>query len=408
MIRSIYFERYKKVLIAACILIIGSCLFNVAIQNNQWKNAYNDPNDKQFYEEHKENLSSSWDNVEMKEVPFASYKDYRQEHLFFYTIGSPDSFYTQEGVTFEIISKASNYSKMFPYVSNFSYMSEAFLLLFVPLIGFLLFFIDQKTGFNQFLFSLGASRKELFKKKLLYIALPFLLSILVGQSLYVVLIHTLIPAPYMNATLGQLFTSVISNFCLLSFMFASSAFIGSMVGNIVFGPLTWSVYWWLMLNFPRSVYSVGNIIYTAKQITHKQFPETLFVSSVGKMGGHWWMNLLFILLGSLLMFWAFKKYQTISLENDNAYLLHKKSRWSIWGIMTLFTSFILNTSFFDPWLYFFSEKIYGQVDISISSPILSNITVTLIVGLICAFIIFFRGFTKTLTRALNKLNQRTG
>ncbi|MGG5368702.1 ABC transporter permease [Enterococcus sp. AZ196] len=407
MIRSIYLERYKKVLIAACILIIGSCLFNVIIQNNQWENAYSDPNDKEFYEVHKESLTS-WDNEKMKEMPFTSYRDYRQRKLTFYGIGSPGSFYTQEGVTFEILSKASNYSNKFPYASNFSYRSEAFLLFFIPLTGFLLFFIDQKTGFNQFLFSLGISRKDLFKKKILYIALPLLISLLVGQSLYAILIHTIIPAPYMNATLGQLITSVVSNFCLLFFMFSSSAFIGAMVGNTVFGPLTWAVYWWMMLSFPNSAYSMGNIIYAAKQISHKQFSETLFVYSVGKMGGHWWMNVLFILLSSLLIFWIFKKYQTISLENDNAYLLHKESRWPIWGIMTIFTSFILNTSFFDPWLYFFSKKNYEQVDVSISDPILTNVVITLIVGCVCAILIFSRKFFKVLSGAFNKLNQKLG
>lgn len=152
----------------------------------------------------------------MTNVPYKSYKDYRDTTLVFY-----NSFSIYElRPDIKTIMKAENYSNKIPYSPSFGrfYLGTA-LLFIVPLAGFLLFFIDQKTGFNQFLFSLGVSRKDLFKKKLLYVALPFLLSILVGQSLYALLIHTLIPAPYMNATLGQLFTSVISNFCLLFILF---------------------------------------------------------------------------------------------------------------------------------------------------------------------------------------------
>lgn len=404
MIRSIFAERYKKVLIAACLLVIGTGIFNAISQNNHWKELYHDPNDRTYFEENREVLTYADDETGL-EVPYSSYKEYRKRKLTFYFNGSP---YSQAIVPFSTISKAENYSSEFAYQTNFDTIWEISLLLIIPLLGFMLFFIDQKSGFNQFLFSLGISRKELFKKKMLYLALPILISILVGQSVYALLIHSFIPAPYMNATLGQLFASVISNFSLLFAMFCASIFVGSMVGNFFFGSLTWVVLWIFMTWLPNSVYSLGSAIYMANNITHKQFPRTLFVYAVGKMGGYWLVNLILIILGLLFIIWAYKKFQTLSLENDNAYLLHKESRWPIWLLMTSFTSFVLNLGPFDPWDYFLSRKIYEHADISISGPILTNITVTLIIGCICMVIIFSREIIKGLSTVVNKLNHRTG
>lgn len=402
MIRSIFIERYKKALIAACLLVIGLSVCTALVQNNQWKNLYNNPPSRIDFESNR-NEYKYYDEGEMDFVPYKSYKEYRDTTRLFYNVYSGYSDFS-----IKTMSKAENYSNKIPYRSNVGHFYIGLsLLLIVPLLGFLLFFIDQKTGFNQFLFSLPLSRKDLFKSKIIYVAIPFLLSILVGQSLYACLIHTLIPAPYMNATLGQLFISVLSNFCLLLMMFCSSAFVGAMVGNIIFGPLTWIVYWCLMILLPRAVYSLGNLIYTAKNIFHKSFSETLFVSSVGKMGGHWWINLIFIITSFLLLFWCYKKYQTLSLENDTNYLLYKKSRWPIWGIMTTFTSFILNMTFFNSWIYFFSRRVYEQIDISIRGPIITTFSVTLIVGCICALIVFFTDITKTLSRVLNKFIHQT-
>lgn len=397
MIRSIYFERYKKVLIAACLLVIATGIFNAVIENNQWKNTYNDPYNKENFEQHREDISY-WDDEEEKNITFTSFAEYQKYQLMFYS--SPLPYYKT--------SKASDYSADILYRSNFSTYFISALSLIVPLAGFLCFFIDQKTGFNHFLFSLGISRKELFKKKIVYLGLPFLVSILIGQSLYVLLIHWLIPAPYMNATLEQLFTSMISNFSLLFFLLCVSVFIGSMVGNVFFGPLTLGVFLFLMSWLPDSIYSLGNIIKLANGTYLEVFPRTLFVDSVGKTGGNIWTNLIMTILSLLLIFWAYKKYQTLSLENDNAYLLHKESRWPIWAIMTIFTSFILNTNILDPWFFFLQRRIYDHATDSISGPIISNLVVSLIVGGICLIIVFFKEVSNILLNTLNKLNQRMG
>lgn len=382
MIRSIYFERYKKVLIAACLLVIGLSIFNAINQTNQWKAHSTDPYAKEQYEQNQQE-ATYYDKETNKTVSYSSFEDYRKTDLLFY-------YSANYGPTAgpKNLSDANNYATDVLYYTRFSTNFYASLILIVPLLGFLLFFIDQKTGFNQFLFSLGRSRKELFKKKFLYVALPFLLSILIGQSLYALMIHTLIPAPYMNATLGQLFYSVLNNFCLLFVMFCSSAFIGSMVGNVFFGPLTWFVYWILLILFPNGVYALVNNINLATGSTMDS-PRTLFIIGVGKTGGYWWLSLLFIMLGLLFTFWGYKKFQKLSLESDSAYLLHSESRWSIWSLMTLFTSLVLVFNFFDPWNVYLTNHLYGDKSIGLIQPIFSSSLLVLIVGCVCSLLIFF-------------------
>lgn len=154
MIRSIFAERYKKVLLAACLLVIGVGVFNVVIENNQWKSVYNDPHGKENFEKHRHEITY-WDDEKEDNVPFSSYKEYQNAQLIFY----------RSYESYPKIVTASDYSKAVPYQSNFATYFNSALLLIVPLMGFLLFFVDQKTGFNQFLFSLGTSRKDLFRKK---------------------------------------------------------------------------------------------------------------------------------------------------------------------------------------------------------------------------------------------------
>jgi hypothetical protein len=211
----------------------------------------------------------------------------------------------------------------------------------------------------------------------------------------------------MNATLGQLFTSVLSNFSLLFFLFCASAFIGSMVGNAFFGPLTFVVFLFLRSWLPNAIYSFGDILILWRGTFDDSPPRTLFVDSVGKTGGDLLVNLMMIALGFLLLLWAYRKYQTLSLENDNAYLLHKESRWPIWAMMTLFTSFILSLNVFNPWIIYLNNRI-NHIENSIMLPIVSNILVFLIVGCICALVVFFQEVTSRSVKTLEKVAHRKG
>jgi hypothetical protein len=173
----------------------------------------------------------------------------------------------------------------------------------------------------------------------------------------------------------------------------------------IFWSLTLFVFLFLRSWLPNAIYSLSDIINLVKGSSHSSLPRTLFVDSVGKNGGNMLVNCILVVVGLLLIFWTYQKFQSLSLENDNAYLLHKESRWPIWGMMTLFTSFVLIFNFFNPWMIFLTNRM-SRIDTSISQPILSTVLVTLIVAGICGLILFFGEVTKHLAKTLNKFNHQ--
>ncbi|MEO1770991.1 ABC transporter permease [Candidatus Enterococcus ferrettii] len=391
MIKAIYFERYKKPLIAFCLLILGICLLNAKFQSDSWHQIASyfqeDEIGRESFEKDKKDYMY-WDDASQENKSYKNYQEYTDVNLSVY-----QTLFAASNP--ELIPEAKEYNQKETYTTTNSDYSLVLLLL-VPLAGFLLFFIDAKTGFNQFLFSLPVTKKELFTKKLFYIGGPILFIVLIGQALYATLFHSLIPATYMNATLGQMFVSVINYFFLVVLMFSASAFVGSMVGNLIFGPLTWFVFWIFMLFVPSSIYATLEIS-GFKEKNATSILHNLFITSIGKTGGHWWMSLIFVLLSAILLFWAYKKYQSISLENDGQYLLNKESRWPVWALMTSFSSLILGTYFFRPWyIYYMNLSVKGSP--SIWEPISESLLILFFVAAICYVLVFFSAIKKRLSR----------
>ena len=190
-------------------------------------------------------------------------------------------------------------------------------------------------------------------------------------------------------------------------MFSASAFVGSMVGNLVFGALTWVMFWILMLFAPSSVATVMEII-SLRNGTIPTVFRNLFITSVGKNGGYWWMSLLFCLISFLLLFWAYKKYQTISLDNDGRYLLNQESRWPIWIFMTAFCSFILGTAIVSPWYSYYMNLSVGEA-VSIWEPINGTLIILILTGIISYVLIFFSEIKEKIgqRKAFNRLGQKS-
>ncbi|MGM0240062.1 ABC transporter permease [Enterococcus sp. AZ103] len=382
MVKSIYFERYKKPLIAFCLLIIGICLVNAKFQSDSWHQSYThyteDSQAKQNFEDFQTEYSY-WDDKSQNNRNYQNFQEYIDSNLYVYQPAT--NMYNPLK-----IPAATDYESHETYITNTTNYSSILLFL-VPLAGFLLFFLDTKTGFNHFLFSLPVTRKELFIKKLIYIGGPILLTVLAGQILYAVLIHNMIPAPYMNATLSQLFVSVINYFFLISTIFFVSTFIGSMVGNLAFGPLTWLVFWIFTYSFPNAISAIFETISISQNNT-PSIPSNLFITTVGKTGGYLSMSLLFILLSLGFLTWGYKKNQTISLENDGNYLLNQESRWPVWIFMTSFCTFILGNTFFSPWYSYYISRSIGEI-YSVWRPIGSSLLILILVGLTCYVVVFF-------------------
>lgn len=161
MIRSIFVERYKKALIAACLLVIGLSVCTALVQNNQWKNLYNDPPSRIDFESNR-NEYTYYDEGEMDFVPYKSYKEYYDATLLFYNVYSGYSDFS-----IKTMSKAENYSNKIPYSSSVGqFYIGLSLLLIVPLLGFLLFFIDQKQASINFSFLCHFRGKTYLRAKL--------------------------------------------------------------------------------------------------------------------------------------------------------------------------------------------------------------------------------------------------
>ena len=109
MIRAIIFERYKKVLIAACLLVIGVGVFNALTENKQWKMIYHEPHAKENFEKNRAGITY-WDEKTEKNVHYTSYHQFQKAQL---------EFYHSDSGGFETL-EASNYSEKTFYYSNFS------------------------------------------------------------------------------------------------------------------------------------------------------------------------------------------------------------------------------------------------------------------------------------------------
>lgn len=382
MLKKIYLKRYGKALIAFAVITFGLYFLNAHSAVTNWQSQNNYYHSSQFEKEFKEHPESFtyWNQENEKDVPYTSSKDYVQDQLYVYGTA-----YSEHNIS---AKQAQKYDSKTTYYTRFGGDFTILNIVLVALAGFLLFFIDEKTAFNRFLFALPQKRKQLFSAKLLYVALPILAIFLLGQLFYVTYIKIGIPAPYLNASWSQLLHAVFSSFSLATLLFAVSIFIGSMVGNLVFGPLTWLVFVFFASFTPGSVTNFLNL-FTFKE--YGSFPfnlENLFIYRIGKTGGYWWMIPIFLIAAFLFIWWSYRKFTVLSLENEGDYLLHRDSRWPVWFLMWVFTGFISLNTFTNPWQSYLM-LLDTPERISLFSTIISTLVTLVLLGIMLYVLVFF-------------------
>ena len=382
MLKTIYLKRYGKALIAFALIIFGIYFLNAFSAVSNWHCQNNYLHSQEFkaeYENHSEAFTY-WNSEKNQDTPYASRQDYIADQLYFYR----DSYQAQQNSNKE----HQNYNPKTVYYGMTGQGYALLSLLLVGLAGFLIFFIDEKTAFNRFLFALPQKRSQLFTQKLIYVALPILGSLLFSQLFYICYLKLGIPAPYLNVTWGQLLHSVITSFTLNVLLFTCSMFIGSMVGNLILGPLTWVGFVFFASFLPPAWNSFLNLFNRQNADPFSFNPENLFIYTLGKTGGYWWMIPIFLVLIFLFLGWTARKYRTLSLENDGDYLLHQDSRWPIWGLMWVFTSFIIINAFTNTWQLYFILK-DSQEAVSFTQTILSTFITITIIGILLFVLVFF-------------------
>lgn len=384
MLTTIYQKRYGKILIGFMLLIIGCYALDGYNNVTSWHRTndyYQSEKTKSDYIKNTEDYTY-WDDNKQKDIPFPSYEEYIAQQLYVYRSVN------DSGEVLSDQEKSHDYNNNEIYSRILSGGFSRFVILFVALAGFLLFFVDEKTAFNRFLFSLPVSRKELFLKKMTHVALPLLASVICGQLLYTFIFYFGIPQPYMNVDLTRLLLSAANNFSLIVLAFSTSTFIGSMVGNLVFGPLTWLVFIVYTTLIPQTIDDYQYWIDLARgNDILSNLSGKLFSYAIGKNSGSWYMGVLMILLSVLFLLWTYRNFQKLSLEHDGDYLLHAHSRFPVFLFMTLFVFFIQNTYFSSWGAYFYS--LLEKEEMSIFSPLIQSLLALLIVAGICFTIVYF-------------------
>lgn len=387
MLREIYLRRYGKALAAFAVVVIGFSLFMANNVVNNWHTQRNYYTSEEFQKNYSTYPLTENDHITPEmEIEIMSYV--------FVPIDSMGTW--RDDLDFEETRKA--YLSYDPKVDYYSHqLGDAvatLTLILVSLAGFLLFFVDQKTAFNRFLFSLPTSRKQLFRSKFFLLGGVILGSALIGQLLYVAITYWGIPQPYMNVPLAVYLSSFLQIFCQQAALFTASALIGSMVGNLVFGPLTWVFFMFFTFTLRLATSGIASTIEYAFPGTFSNTPlvgDSLFVASFGKNAGYWFAPILFILVAALSFLWGQKKYATLSLEYDGDYQLHHESRPAVWLVMTGYTSLIL----MGYWLRPFDEYLMyrnGMIDYyqpTLSAAVASFVVELLMIAGICFIIVYF-------------------
>lgn len=274
----------------------------------------------------------------------------------------------------------SDSNKDQPYYSMYFNENPMLLIAVVSIIGFFLFFADLKTSFNEFLFSLGVSKRRIYYSKLALIALPILLSILLAKILFVGIITTGIPAEYVNISMMDLAMNILASWTTCILYFFISVFIGLVTGNMLLGPLTAFSFcvsleffitgitnaWYYFTHTTTDVYITGKFfVYTVTKDPISTVPIVLAVVS----------SLLLFVLGALL-------FPSLTLEKRGDYLLFDKLKIPVVVAMTIYVPIVLE----------FSQGVYyGENQ---SSPIPAVLIYGIITALIGTYLVFRKEFQK--------------
>lgn len=332
-LRKIYAIRYKTplliLMVGFLLIYLGSGISHV----KNWNNLESYFKSEEFikdFNKNPEHYTIGYDYEKDKEIFPKDIEEYRTDALQVYNKNNPRVSFNPNSLVNE-----KDYQVGVDYWKNFDNQFLVVSAFIVFLIGFGLFFIDLKTNYNQFLFSLSWTKKELFRGKIVYFALPFLGSLALGTLGNILISYLFIPKMYINATLTQLLYSGFSHWSFLVFALAGGIVSGTLLGNLVLGPVVVGLVF-LSLIVTEGVYlDVIRLIeyYTNQQIWYNF--SAFFVDNPGKTGTPWFVLLLFFGLAAFAIFLAEKIYRQISLENNGQMLTVPTLRRPVFIILVI-------------------------------------------------------------------------
>lgn len=369
MLKNIYYQRYGKIMIGVLLIFAFIYLGSAWSSQKSWHQQYNYLHSEKFqreYEQHPEYYVKEYDGE--KEVYYTSFKEYTED------------------VSHVFIKDSSSENEEIQYHDRFSPNIGGFVLILLLILGFLLFFIDQKMNFNRFLFSLPCTRKKLFWEKIRSLFLPFIIGLFLCMMGNILIRYFMIPQPYMNISFSALFLSVLSSFSLNVFILCLGIFFGVLLGNLVFGPL--SIFFGLFIisnTFYSFWYSCRLIIayVQGKDIENIQYEYSNFLVTWPNGNSNNWLAFgLFLFLGLAFLFLSQKVFSGISMENDGDYLTVPKLRLPFFFFLAFGTFFYFEMAF-----GFFASYIQGYESLLQAS--IFSLTLLLICLVSAGLLIYF-------------------
>lgn len=274
------------------------------------------------------------------------------------------------------------------------YFNEDPLLLLAVIVaaGFFLFFVDLKTSFNEFLFSLGVSKRRIYFSKFALVSIPILSSVLLAKFLFVGIITTGIPAEYVNITTSELVTVVFASWTTCVMYFFIAAFIGVIAGNLILAPLT-VIGFSLSLGF--FITACANAWSYFSSATADGFAaDSFFVYTVTKDP----VSLTPIILAIVLSFTVFVigslLFPKLTLEKKGDYLLFDQLKLPVVIAMTIYVPVVL----------VFSRRYYTYEDSS--TPIPSLLIYGVLTALIGSYLVYRKEIHTYINRTRYRSNKR--
>lgn len=271
-----------------------------------------------------------------------------------------------------------------PYFSMYFNENPILLIAVISIAGFFLFFVDLKMSFNEFLFSLGVSKRRIYYTKFGLISLPILISVLLAKILLVGIITMGIPAEYVNISMMDLVANIFAGWTTCILYFFISAFIGLVTGNTILGPLT-AFGFCVSLEF--FITAVTNAWYyftgasTDAFTTGKFFVYTITKDSISTV------SIIFAIVLSVLLFILGSFFfPTLTLEKKGNYLLFDKLKIPVVIAMTIYIPMVL----------VFSRGYYSYENDT--SPIPGLLTYGLIAAMIGSYLVFRKEIHESISR----------
>ncbi|OJG68796.1 hypothetical protein RV09_GL000195 [Enterococcus moraviensis] len=379
-------KRYGLVLIITSLSIVLFYGYKGIQDVNQWKYMQNYYNSEQYQKDLSE--VSEEENPKFKGLSFKERENLdKKEGLSLFN--QTNSYDEQGNITTDSKHNTTYYTM---------YFNENSLLLLVVIVsaGFLMFFVDLKTSFNEFLFSLGVSKRRIYFSKFALISIPILLSVLLAKILFIGIITLSIPSEYVNISLAQLAMNVLASWTTCIIYYFTATFIGLVTGNIILGPLT-------ALGFCASFeYFIAAVInawyYFTKTSTDIYVTNRFFNYSITKDPISTLPIVFTVMLSLLLLIFGSYLFQTLTLEKKGKYLLFDGLKLPVIIAMTLYVPIVL----------VFSRGYYLYEDGT--SPIPGLLIYAIITAIIGIYLIFrkeFHGSISHIKQTLKNNNVRT-